>query len=195
MVQWECPRSKLSWKAIVEAAINSYWNDRLQSVVPLYPSLKWLTRTKKPNRTLHSLIMSAENLREVPSIAVHLKIVTGTYILQSNRASFDPTCLLCKTGAETLTHFLLHCAILESIREPILKDIKYILRHSDIDFNNSEILLQLLTDCSAILDTETVSEFIFHVRRLCHALHVERYQRLSIVPRRKRKAKTKKKGC
>ena len=148
----------------------------------------------------NSITTNAGNLREVPRIAVHLKIVTGTYILQSNRAPFnqnevDPTCLLCKTGAETLTHFPFHCAILESIREPILKDIKYILRHSDIDFNNSEILLQLLTDCSAILDTETVSEVIFHVRRLCHALHVERYQRLSIVPRRKRKAKTKKKGC
>ena len=92
--------------------------------------------------------MSAGNLREVPRITVHLKIVAGIYILQSNRASFnqnevDPTCLLCKTGAETLSHFLLHCAILESIREPILKDIKYILRYSDIDFNNSEILLQL----------------------------------------------------
>ena len=138
--------------------------------------------------------MSAANLREIPRIAVHLKIVTGTYILQSNGASFnqnavDPTCLLCKTIAGTSTHFLLHCATLESIREPILKDIIYILRHSDIDFNNSEILLQMLTDCSAILDTKTVSEVIFHVRRLCHALDVERYQRLSIVPRRKRKAK------
>ena len=168
-------------------------------MVPLYPSLKWLTWTKKPNRTLHPLIMS-ETCEKYHGIAVHLKIVTGTYILQSNKASFkqnevDPTCLLCKTGAETLTHFLLHCAILESIREPILKDIKYILRHSGIDFNNREILLQLLTDCSAILDTETISEVIFHVRRLCHALHVDRYQRLSIVPRRKRKAKTKKKGC
>ena len=130
----------------------------------------------------------------MPRIAVHLKIVTGTYILQSNRASFnqnevDPTCLLCKTGAETLTHFLLHCAILESIREPILKDIKYILRHSVIDFNKSEILLQLLTDCSAILDTETVSEVIFHVRRLCHALHVERYQRLFHCTKKEKKSK------
>ena len=78
---------------------------------------------------------------------MHLKIVTGTYILQSNRASFnqneiDPICLLCKTGAETLTHFLLHCATLEGIREPILKDIKYILRYSDIDFNIEDLTVQ-----------------------------------------------------
>ena len=52
--------------------------------------------------------------------------------------------------------FLLHCAILESIREPILKDIKFILRFIDIDFNNSEILLQLLTDCSAIYLIQTL---------------------------------------
>ena len=114
-----------------------------------------------------------------------------------NRASFyqnevDLTCLQCKTGAETLSPFLLHCAILESIREPILKGIKCILRYSDIDFNNSEILLQLLTDCSAILDTETVCEVIFHVRRLCHALHIVRYQRLSIIPRKKDNQKRKK---
>ena len=124
----EKPRSKHSWKNTFEAAINSYWNDRLQSVVPLYPSLKWLTWTKKPNRTLHPLIMSAGNLREVPRIAVHLKIITGPYILQSNRASFnqnevDPTCLLCTTGAETLIHFLLHCATLEIIREPISRTL------------------------------------------------------------------------
>ena len=125
------PRWKHSCKSTDEVAINSYWNGRLQSVVPLYPRLKWLTWAKKHNITLHPLIMSAGILREVPRIAVHFKIVTGTYILQSNRSSFnqnevDPTCLLCKTGAETLTRFLLHFATLESIRQPILKDIKYI---------------------------------------------------------------------
>ena len=102
---------------------------------------------------------------------MHLNIVTGTYILQSNKASFnqhevDPTCLLCKTGAETLSNFLLHCAILVSIREHILKGIKYILRYSDIDFNNSEILLQQLTDCSAILGTETVCEVNFPSQKI-----------------------------
>ena len=79
----------------------------------------------------------------------------GTYILQTNRASFnqnvvDPTCLLCKTSAETLSHFLIECATLESIRQPILRDIEHIhvLRYSDLDLTDSEILLQLLTDCS-----------------------------------------------
>ena len=94
----------------------------------------------------------------------------------------DPTCLLCKTSTETLSHFLIECATLESIRQPILRDIKHILRDSDLDLTDSEILLQLLTDCSATVDTKTVREVIFHARRLCYALHVERYKRLSIIP-------------
>ena len=79
----EKPWSKHSWKSTVEAAINSYWNNRLQSVVPLYRSLKWLACAKTTNRALHPLIMSAGNLREVPRITVHLKIVAGIYILQT----------------------------------------------------------------------------------------------------------------
>ena len=62
---FEKPQSKHSWKSTVEAAINSYWNDRLQSVVPLYPSLKWLICAKTTNRALYPLIISADNLREV----------------------------------------------------------------------------------------------------------------------------------
>ena len=37
----------------------------------------------------HPLIKSSGNLHEVPRIAVHLKIVTGTYILQTNTQSFN----------------------------------------------------------------------------------------------------------
>ena len=47
-------------------------------------------------------------------IPVRLRIATGTYILQCNRASYnqfesDATCNLCGKSDETLTHFLLEC--------------------------------------------------------------------------------------
>ena len=67
----------------------------------------------------------------------------------------DPMCLLSKTSVETLSNFLLECATLESIR-PILRDIEHLLRYSDIDLTDGESLLQLLTDCSDIVDTKTV---------------------------------------
>ena len=54
------------------------------------------------------------NMREVPRISVHLKIATGAYILQANRTSLtkmrvDPTCLLCKTGADFEPFSVLFC--------------------------------------------------------------------------------------
>ena len=59
---------------------------------------------------------------------IRLKIATGTYILQANRASFNrsqlnPICLLCGNGEETLDHFLLTCDRLDGIRAPLVKDI------------------------------------------------------------------------
>ena len=73
------------------------------------------------------------------------------------------------------------------IRQHILKDILNIY----LDLNNSEQLLRLLIDCSAVIDSKTVSaEVIFHIRCLCYALHIERYRRLSVVPGRKRNRKT-----
>ena len=126
---------------------------------------------------------------------MHLKIVTGTYILQTNRHSFnqnqvDPLCLLCKGANETIAHFLLDCATLEITRQRILKDIKHIHSNCGLDLNNSETLLRLLIDCFAVIDSKTVSEVIFHIRRLCYALHIERFRRLSVVSGRKRKRKT-----
>ena len=169
----------------------TYWAGCIQSIVPLYLSLKWLKFdvTEWPKR--HFLLELSGDLCEVPHIAVHLKIVTGTYILQTNRHSFnqsqvDALCLLCKGANETIAHFLLDFTTLETTRQHILKNIKHILRNCGLDLNNSETLLRLLIDCSVVIDSKTVSEVIFHIRRLCYTLHIERYRRLSVVPGRKR---------
>ena len=130
---WKKTQSKNSCKATVGKAINCYWYERLRGVAPLYPGLKWLACDSIQIAAHHPLIESTGNLREVPSIAVHLKIVTTTYILQTSRTSFnqnvvDPTCMLCKPSEKTLNHFPLECTTLESIRQPILRDIKHILK-------------------------------------------------------------------
>ena len=77
--------------------------------------------------------------------------MTGTYILQSNRAAFnqnaiDPTCLLCKNGEETIKHFLLSCTALSSAREPIIEIITDTGRHASLlsnPTNDPDRLLQL----------------------------------------------------
>ena len=67
-------------------------------------------------------------MRDIIRIPIGLKIATGTYILQANRASFNrsqlnPICLLCGNSAETLEHFLLTCNCLDGICAPLVKEI------------------------------------------------------------------------
>ena len=73
----ENPPTKASWKTTVHRAICGYWAERLWSFTPLYPSLKWMTSIAAEWPSRHPLLESTGNLREVPRIAVHLKIVTG----------------------------------------------------------------------------------------------------------------------
>ena len=73
-------------------------------------------------------------------------------------------CLLCKKGKETIAHFLLDCTTFEIIRQHILKDIKHILRNCGLDLNNKEMLLRLLINCSAVIDSKTVSVTHFILR-------------------------------
>jgi hypothetical protein len=52
---------------------------------------------------------------------VKVKLATGNYRLQTNRASFnqleiDPICQLCGTAPETVVHFVLHCPALQQVR-------------------------------------------------------------------------------
>ena len=54
--------------------------------------------------------------------------------------------------------------------------ILYLTDHTDLD-------------CTAVLDIKTVRKVISQIRRLCFALHIERYKRLSLVPHRKRSKK------
>ena len=66
--------------------------------------------------------------RDIPCIGIKLKLVTGTYILQVNRAAFnqnqvDPTCMLSQQDPETVGHFLVECTALEEKGRPIMDSI------------------------------------------------------------------------
>ena len=96
-------------------AVNSYWVERLTCEASLYNTLKNINcSTMIPGRCHPLMINLSGNAHEASRIAVRLRITTGTYILQCNRASYnqfesDATCNLCGKSDETLTHFLLEC--------------------------------------------------------------------------------------
>ena len=59
----------------------------------------------------------------IKKAGIKARLMTGTYVLQSNRAKFnkykvDPTCTLCGDGPEDQEHFLLRCRSLSETCHP-----------------------------------------------------------------------------
>ena len=111
------PPGKELWKLTVNKRVNRYWSNRILSNALLNASLHYLNAADYQNGKRHSVLQTIDNAREIPQITVKLKLLTCTYILQTNRTVLNQnqiksTCLtlLCKTEDETGTFpFELHC--------------------------------------------------------------------------------------
>ena len=196
----DTPPSKLQWKSLVHKHVNAYWVDRIKARSLLYSSLEYLTADDYYPGNKHWLLQHSGVARNIPSIHVKLKLVTGTYILQVNRSAFnqneiDPTCLMCMEEPETVEHFLVKCSALAGVRQPIMDGIVRCVEGFMQTPIETETLVQILLDSAgvfgdlkdsqvknAIKDIETLS------KRLCYALHTERYKRLNLLPKRKKKS-------
>ena len=120
------PMKKEHWKRLVNKKVNKFWSTRIKQSAELYPSLKYLTADDYWPGQKHPLIQQVNGTRDIPHVNTRLKLVTGAYITQSNRATFnhvpvDPTCMLCQQKPETIEHILTECKALEDTRRPILE--------------------------------------------------------------------------
>ena len=75
------------------------------------------------------------------------KLMTGTYVLQSNHAKFnqysvDPKCLLCGDDTEDMIHFLLKCRSLSEPRDQFMEKISNIL----IEYQGTEEQKEIFND-------------------------------------------------
>ena len=67
----------------------AYWTDRINIKTILYSSLRYLSVDGyRPERT-HWLLLYSEVTRDTPCVSIKLKLVTGTYILQT-KSCFQP---------------------------------------------------------------------------------------------------------
>ena len=180
--------------------VNSHLESSIKENAELYSSLRFLNVSGFACGKRHPLLRTLCNIREVPRISIKLKLVTGTYILQTNRATFnqnqvDPVRLLCHQENETIEHVLLHCPALASLRNPIIDTIVSVGAGVYFPSNSPISFLQLVLDHSALTaeikanGNEQLLSIEFHYRILCNILHCERYKLLSLVPRRQRKKK------
>jgi hypothetical protein len=139
---------------------------------------------------------SALNIDRIP---IKLRIVTGTYVLQTKRIKFyrdesDPTCLLCGSAEETIQHFILDCQKLESERTKILyMEISVTwqnIQNCEMSFTELDSIsqLQILLDNSNYnkvkIDPTNATRIELLAIRLLFRLHIRRTKLLEFDVKR-----------
>ena len=126
------PMTKRLWITSIKREIQNYWQELITSMASYYPRLKYLNSADYRPGNIHPLFKCSSSI-EISRIPPKLKMLTGTYILQTIRtkmyADEDAKCQLCKVETETLEHLLLDCTELSNIRNPILRQIHDIFLH------------------------------------------------------------------
>lgn len=84
------PSTKAKWKATLNKGVNGYWATRMKERASLYPSLQYVNSEDYCPGKKHWLIQHTREVRDVTRLKTKLKLVTGSYTLQVNRACFAP---------------------------------------------------------------------------------------------------------
>jgi len=154
------PPNKSTWKSVVSDAVNLYWFVQWSNEKASKPSMRFLTIPDKPlNRPHHLWASLGTNPAQVKEAMVKVRLLTGTYTLQANRARFNQhsvvdTCPLCKTGAENREHFLLHCPSLLPVRQTYIPRLVRVMsinsdnKAGDAFIKDDLLRLQCILDCS-----------------------------------------------
>ena len=161
--------------------------------------MQWLNvQSLKVGRTHQVWKAIPHDVRTVKRAYPKLRLLTGTYILQENRARFNQCtvrdcCLLCGAGAQTRTHFIAGCSRLEHIRVKFIEQLITILSRKKPLNVISEVLLDqdklvdVILDCSVTvvrgllqLDESMVLDIENLSRNLCHSLYQKRSEILGV---------------
>ncbi len=124
------PPSKSEWKHKAKTAVHNFWNNKLRQDAASKSSLKYLNTNSCKIGSIHPIWDTVElNQRDVYRATIKVKLLTGTYNLQGNRARFnqfdiDPTCLLCSSEPETRGHFLVSCHVLHQQRSVFISQLE-----------------------------------------------------------------------
>ena len=110
----------------IKLTIQQYWLSWLKEAALSKSTLRYLDVTKCNFHNLHSTWDTiGSNPAETRKAIQKTRLLTGTYLLQSNQAAFnqhqvDATCPLCKTDPEDRRHMILQCSALSKIRDKYL---------------------------------------------------------------------------
>ena len=154
------------------------------------PKLKYLNPDCiKVGRVHPHFATVRNNTYDTRRAEVKVRLLTGTYTLQSNRAKFNqfnvsPICKLCCKHPETREHFLILCESFRDVRSVSMNKIRVLFDYSSgiIDIlNNTELNTQLLLDAThpdieGLLQPTLRQSHLLELygRELIYNLHVNR---------------------
>ena len=106
------------------------------------------------HKSLHPSLSNIENARQVSRGLIKLRLITGTYTLQSNQQTFGKSltdiCQLCGDDTEDTIHFVVNCSYLAPTRSEYLRfinnEVPYVYAHRSTIFNSPPLLTHLLLD-------------------------------------------------
>ena len=177
----------------VDKYVQQQWHEDAQSK----STLKYLNIDHCKVGSVHNVWkLTSHSTRDVRRAQIKVKLLTGSYTLQSSRSKFSKsaisdTCLLCKVAPEDLKHFLLDCSRLQPVRSTYIHDIEQILLrvvpdHAAQLLTNKERLCCVIMDCTILADAVSgdlweglINDMEVVSRNLCFALHLKRTTLLS----------------
>ena len=173
-------------KTKIHAHVEQQWKEEIVSKA----SLKYLNPDCIKVGKVHPVFATVRNnTYDTRRAEVKVRLLTGTYTLQYNRAKFNqfnvsPICELCCKHPETREHFLILCESFRDVKHASMNKIRVLFDYSSgiIDIlNNTELNTQLLLDATHP-DIERLLQPILrqshlleiHSRELIYNLHVNR---------------------
>ena len=186
--------SKEQWKIQIKNAVNKYWTEHFQSEAREKSTLKYLNIDSLKIGSTHLVWSTLEStVSEVRMGITKWRMLTGTYLLQSNKHKFSKsnecaTCKCCGLGDKDVIHMLLECPALYVQRKQYFSNVRSIvldcigLGQWEETFNNKTKLVQLILDSSKLPIFHNKPEYLKIVRattELCHNLHVARLHKLN----------------
>jgi hypothetical protein len=182
------PSGKETWKRLVKQAVEGHFTQSLKEDSKVMKNMKYInTKNYRPGSPHPLWGTVLQNTRDVRRAAVKAKVVSGTYLLQANRAWFNQhqtsTCPLCSLEPEDYHHFILRCPALKEERDKYMAELGQVhsIEHQEDKWryvcSNDEHLLQVILDASSLkwLIGECLPQKIEPIsRRLIYSLHIKR---------------------
>jgi hypothetical protein len=193
---------KEPWKKIVKQAVKTFWTKHLTIELSEKSSLRYLNPLQCAIGRPHQIWVNTQfSPRDVRRSTIKIKLLTGTYMLQGNKATWDrgayhrvnACCPICHTAPEDRKHFLVKCPGLSQCRDPFLAQLLHCMQQHNIivqpTITPEDALLQLILDCThpnlnsnMSADSDECVRVERITQRMCYAMHYKRAQILNYRP-------------